>query len=391
MLRRCCVLILLLSSSPSWAISVLFINPGKTSEAFWVSVSQSMAAAAQDLGMELRIIYAERDHLRMPLLLQQAIDQGAKPDYLIVVNERQMAPPLLAIAERAHIPTLLAFNDLTPEQLMQSGLPRKKLKYWIGSLTTDNRQAGYLTGKTLLKRLVQSKKIGIDGRYQLLAMSGDKSTPASQERLLGLQDALQEFPNVELKQVIYGNWSRGLATEQMAVLLDRYPDVAAVWCSNDLMAFGVLSSLERRYGPDHGVLVSAINHSNDAISMIKNGRLTALAAGHFLLGAWSMVLLYDYAHGYDFSAQGTQIQLPMFSLLNANNADLFLSRFSRQGLSHYDFSRYSKAINPRINNYSGDSSATLDACVSTGMAGKTNKSRACAQDGKLLIARSSMK
>jgi ABC-type sugar transport system substrate-binding protein len=349
LLRCFCILILLLSSSPSWAISVLFINPGKESETFWVSVSQAMAAAAQNLGMELKVVYAERDHLRMPSLLQQTLAQGPKPDYLIVVNERQMAPPLLAIAEKEHIPTLLAFNDLTPEQIKQYGPPRSHFKYWIGSLFPDNQQAGYLTGKALLTRLVQSKKPAANGVYQLLAMAGDKSTPASQERVLGLQKALKEFPNVELKQIVYGNWGRGLAAEQMNVLRERYPNVAAVWCANDLMAFGVISSLDQ--GQHKDVLVSAINYSYDAISMVKNGRLTALSAGHFMVGAWSMVLLYDYAHGRDFIGQGAQMELPLLGLVNPSKTNLFLDKFRPQGVKKINFSSYSKVLNPKVKQY----------------------------------------
>ncbi|MFC7418270.1 ABC transporter substrate-binding protein [Iodobacter arcticus] len=351
LLRRFCILILLLSSSPSWAISVLFINPGKQSETFWLSVSQAMAAAAQNLGMEFRVVYADRDHLRMPSLLQKTLAEGPKPDYLIVVNERQMAPPLLAIAEQAQIPTLLALNDLTPEQMKQFGPPRSHFKYWIGSLYPDNQQAGYLTGKALLTRLVQTKKPAANGFYQLVAIAGDKSTPASQARVQGLQKALQEFPKVQLKQIVYGNWGRGLAAEQMNVLSDRYPQAAAVWCASDLMAFGVISSLEQRKGPHKEVLVSAINYSNDAVMMVKNGRLSTLSAGHFMVGAWSMVLLYDYAHGRDFIGQGTQIQLPSFGLVSPSNAHLFLDRFSPHGVKKIHFASYSKTLNPKVKQY----------------------------------------
>ena len=40
------------------AESVLFLNPGTTEEAFWVSYSQFMQAAATDLGIDLRILYS---------------------------------------------------------------------------------------------------------------------------------------------------------------------------------------------------------------------------------------------------------------------------------------------------------------------------------------------
>lgn len=42
------------------AASVLFLNPGSTTEAFWISYSQFMQAAANDLGMDLQILYSQR-------------------------------------------------------------------------------------------------------------------------------------------------------------------------------------------------------------------------------------------------------------------------------------------------------------------------------------------
>lgn len=45
-------------------ICVVFINPGKKSETYWLAASESMQAAAQSLGVPLEIIYLERDHLR---------------------------------------------------------------------------------------------------------------------------------------------------------------------------------------------------------------------------------------------------------------------------------------------------------------------------------------
>ena len=42
------------------AESVLFLNPGTTVELFWTSYSQFMQAAADDLHIDLRILYSDR-------------------------------------------------------------------------------------------------------------------------------------------------------------------------------------------------------------------------------------------------------------------------------------------------------------------------------------------
>ena len=42
------------------ATSVVFLNPGMSTETFWVSYAQFMQAAAKDLGLDLRVRYSER-------------------------------------------------------------------------------------------------------------------------------------------------------------------------------------------------------------------------------------------------------------------------------------------------------------------------------------------
>ncbi|MFM8769829.1 MAG: sugar ABC transporter substrate-binding protein, partial [Rubrivivax sp.] len=54
------VLLLVLSCASAWAQRVAFINPGKSDEAFWVSATRAMQAAARDLGVQLEVRYAER-------------------------------------------------------------------------------------------------------------------------------------------------------------------------------------------------------------------------------------------------------------------------------------------------------------------------------------------
>ena len=44
---------------PSFALSVAFINPGQSNEAYWVSVAESMKVAAGSLGITLEMRFIE--------------------------------------------------------------------------------------------------------------------------------------------------------------------------------------------------------------------------------------------------------------------------------------------------------------------------------------------
>ena len=60
---------------------IIFLNPGESVERgtgpYWRMVSQYMSAAANSLGMQLEVIYAERDHL---LMIRQAEEVARRVD-----------------------------------------------------------------------------------------------------------------------------------------------------------------------------------------------------------------------------------------------------------------------------------------------------------------------
>jgi hypothetical protein len=80
------------------------------------------------------------------------------------------------------------------------------------------------------------------------------------------------------------------------------------------------------------------------------GRLTSLAGGHFITGAWSLVMIYDYHHGRDFADEGLELRRPMFAEFTPQLADRYIERFG-SGFDGVDFSRYSKVRNPKLKRY----------------------------------------
>lgn len=349
-------LLVLLVAWPGWAMAfhVVFIDPGKHDEPYWVSVSQIMQAAAHDLQIDLEVLYAERDQLRMVQLGREVAARTHKPDYLIFTNEWLSAPPMMEAAEQAGIPYLLAYNTLNEEQRQSMGAPRQHYHHWLGSLVPDNVYAGEITGAALLRAAAQ---LPANRRpYKLIVLAGDRSTPASVERLQGLQKVLdrQTRGQVRLIQTVYGEWKRETAHQQMNWLLARTPDIDLIWAANDLMAFGAIDSLnEHDKPPGRNVLISAINNNEAAMRARRSGQFAALAAGHFMTGAFALVMLYDYHHGRDFADLGTEMRAPMFSLIDQEQAHRYLQKFTPGGAPAADleFRRFSRHANPKLSRY----------------------------------------
>ena len=311
----------LLFGTMAHATSVVFLNPGTSTETFWVSYTQFMQAAAKDLGIALRVRYSERDPAVMLVQAREALQGSARPDYLMLVNEQYAAPQILRMAEGSGVKLLIVNSTPTPDQVRMLGA--RNDAEWIGSLVANDEEAGYLMLTDLLR---QHGPIAPGQLLDLLAFSGVKNTPAAQLREQGLRRALAEHPQVRLRQMVYGEWTQARAFEQATQLFKRYPQTALVWSANDQMALGAMRALDysgRAAGKD--VLFSAVNSSPEILKARLDGRLSALVAGHFTLGGWALVLIGDDANGIDIGAHGGRDrEVRLFQLIDRAQAQRLL-------------------------------------------------------------------
>jgi ABC-type sugar transport system substrate-binding protein len=331
------------------AASVLFLNPGTTQEAFWVSYSQFMQAAARDLAMDLRIQYADRVAETTLAQAREALQGPDRPDYLVFVNEQYVAPEILRLAQGSGVKLFMVNNALTPDQMSLLDSQPEKYPQWLGSLVPNDEEGGYL----MLKELIRLHRPVAPGQViELLAFSGSKVTPAAQLREKGMMRALAEHPEVRLRQTAQGGWTRDRAYEQAGLLFKRYPNVSLVWSANDEMAFGVMQAFTETGGkPGKDALFGTINNSPAALQALLDGRLSVLLGGHFSLGGWALVQLHDYEQGVDFGRYGGRNrQIPLLQLIDRAQAKRLLALGVRQDYG-VDFHKLSAKGQPASYRY----------------------------------------
>lgn len=336
-----------------WAQKVAFINPGKSDEVYWVTATQAMEAAARSLGMRLEVHYAQRVHLHVFEIARAMVarPRAERPDYVVFSSDYATGAELLRLFEGSGIRCFTAFSKPSAVDLAQTGRPRERFKHWIGSLEPRAQDAGYLTAKALIAQGRAARAQGPDGKLHLLAIAGDRSTSSSILRNEGMRQAVAEAGDVVLDQEVYAAWARDKAAEKAAWLYERHPYARLVWAGNDLMAFGAMQALEQRGGvPGKTVWFSGVNTSREAMEAVQSGRLAALAGGHFITGAWALVMIHDFHHGHDFADEDLELERPMFTLFTPKLADIYLRRFGER-IENIDFRRYSKVFNPKLRRY----------------------------------------
>jgi ABC-type sugar transport system substrate-binding protein len=329
------------AGDPSERPRVMFVNPGRSDEVFWDMVSNFMAAAARDLNIDLEVVTAERDHLKMVELALQAAASDNPPDYMILVNEKLAAGKMLDELP-ASIKLMLLNNNLSAQQADKFGVPRQKKENWIASIYPNHEKAGYDIGTTIIAAAGQAGYPAIAENLGLLAIGGNRATPASVQRMAGLHRAMAARTDIHLYQTIHSQWRRDKAQSQMSGLLRRWPETRLIWAANDPMALGAMdAAIKRGRKPGQDVFIGGLNWSGEALERVRDGSMTASVGGHFMQGGWLMVLIHDFHAGRDFADIGVEFTAPM-SVIDTKNVEPYLAAFGDQDWDRIDFLRFSR-------------------------------------------------
>ncbi|WP_229711217.1 ABC transporter substrate-binding protein [Agarivorans gilvus] len=289
---------------------MVFFNPGKSDESFWHDVDSFAGAVAEDLALDFRTFHAQRKYYSMIRHLEQMIAQQQLPDYLILVNEKQILPKMLRLLEGQNVYVLVALNDIDVQH--QSMLEQP---YWqqhlLSSLIPNNYWAGYQAARAM--HLASGELAG-----EVAIISGDKLTPASIQREAGAKHFFQQQPQLELKRVVYADWNEQQGYQQTLMLLRRYPNLKYLWVANDEMAFGSIQAskeLGRQAGKD--LFIATFNTSERALNLREQGQISALAGGHFATVGWGLAMIKQHSLG---EVLAKKVDAPLFMLLEPHSA-----------------------------------------------------------------------
>ena len=349
------LLLLVLLPAVSLAQPIKFVLLQPFSSSFWENTVFFTRQAAQDMGVDLEVHNALGDPDRMLRQAQKAL-QG-KPDGLIFPAYKGGGEAIMQLADDLKIPTMLINSPISPSDL----LPRTKYKSWLGSVMPDDE----MTGVLLMRQLaVEVKRLGGD-KINLLAITGELSDESSQARTRGLNKYIKYMPDLASVKVVSGGWSLMKAHGAFSSYHESNPEVNAVWCANDEMALGVIKAKER-LGIKTPLVIGGVDWDVAALEAINDDRMQVSVGGHFLDGAWALILLYDYLKGKDFADERLTFVSPMMAV---NKATLpRIAALMGLGDSPIDFRAFSKAANPGLKGYTMNFQVVVDQLASQGKA-----------------------
>ena len=116
------------------------------------------------------------------------------------------------------------------------------------------------------------EQVGQSGNYvELLGIVGDNNT---WNRSKGFHSVVDRFPNLKMVAQQTAEFDRAKALEVMESILQKNPDIKAVFCGNDSMAMGAYQALVAAK-KDTQVKVFGFDGADDVVKLIAEGKIAA--------------------------------------------------------------------------------------------------------------------
>jgi ribose transport system substrate-binding protein len=213
-----------------------------------------MEMVGKELGVRTEYVGpAEYDMNAMVAAFEQAI--AKKPNGLVIVG---FEPSLNAIVDKA-------VDMGIPVVTVDADLPGSKRLAFVG---TGNYGAGQVGGNKM------AAMIGEKGKVAIMTRPGQSNL---EERVAGYKEALGNYPNIEVVQVVDTQSDPIVAAQVASALLQKYPDLAGIACVEAAGGSGAATAV-READKIGEVIIIAMDRGNEVLEAIGEGIISASVA-----------------------------------------------------------------------------------------------------------------
>jgi len=227
---------------------------------FFVDMERGARRAESELGVRLIVrTGAQETSISQQIAIVEEMT-AQRIDAIVIApgSSTELVLPLKK-AQDAGIPIVNIDNRLDADFSRRVGLRG------VPFVSVDNEKGAYLSARYIAQR--------VRGPARAAILEGIRTADNAQLRLAGALRAFKEAPSVQVVATETANWKIDEGFAVTGKILDRYPDLRLLFCSNDMMALGAIQQLQR--SRKQGVLVASYDALAEAIKAIRMGTLQA--------------------------------------------------------------------------------------------------------------------
>jgi len=215
-------------SAGKWEIALIM----KTmSNPFFISMENGAKQAAEHLDVTLHVLTPteETDIEDQIGIVEDMIAKQVDAILVAPAGSKEIVPALVR-AKQAGIVVINLDNRVDPEAAAAAGL---ELDAYVGA---DNEEGGFKAGEELAKLLGEEGKVAM--------LEGIPGVDNAEARKRGFQQAMAQYPGIEIVQSQSAHWKQEEALNVMQDILQGHPDLDGLFCANDMMALGAVRAIE---------------------------------------------------------------------------------------------------------------------------------------------------
>ncbi len=182
-----------------------------------------------------------------------------------------------------------------PVVLVDRAIRTEQEDLYASLIGADFYEEGRMAAEYLIRK---ADDLGRD-RLNIVEIRGTEDSTPMRQRHEGFMDVISGDPRMHVLDSVNGDFLRSRGAECMRELLEKYGDqVNVVFSHNDEMTIGALPEIEKAgYVPGKDILLISIDAGQEAIDILKQGRINCIVECTPKLGAMLMETALKLAAG----------------------------------------------------------------------------------------------
>lgn len=154
---------------------------------------------------------------------------------------------------------------------------------YLSQIGADFYREGVMAAEYLIRK---ADDLGRD-RLRIVEITGTENSTPMKQRHEGFMDAIASDARMEILDSVNGDFLRSRGAECMRYLLEQYGDaIDVVFSHNDEMTVGALPEIEKAgYAPGKDMIIISIDGGQEAIDILKQGRINCIVECTPMLGS----------------------------------------------------------------------------------------------------------
>ena len=250
-----------------------FANTG-----YWGIAARGILDAGEEYGMNVKCIgFLESDAQQQIRYIKSAIYSHADAIITAGIENSEEFEEVLEMASEEGIPVVLIDCDIEESSRL----------CYIG---TDNFEAGCLAGRDIIE--------ATDGKGKVAIIGNEQSSVNQQERIDGFESVIAEYPDMEIVTVMEGNQNYMIMKEQIVNMLEEYPQIDAIFCSEGYASSSMNQFLTEENMGYETLKVVTFDMTDETVENLKEDRVySTIQQDPYTMGKKAVEYLDQYLHG----------------------------------------------------------------------------------------------